>query len=398
LTGTPTNPEYPAPALDPVLATAMDRFVPGHEGEVAVGGRAFLVRIPRDGGDLRLRRWPSGATPDRVAFVHRLLTHLAQALPGIAAKPGETRGTGRWLAIDGALVDVQSWLPGLPSGGRSTPQLPDGHALHRPAALDAAMQRALALRTAELHLQSAPLAAGRDVPMASIDQILRAINLSWSDWRVRLRPAAPNYPPIQRWLRLGEQILPAAQDALRTGQLEGWPRVVGHLNLWPAHVLVDGETIRLLDFGSAAVTTPLLDVAQLVTRFTGWTGEHAESAISDYSEIRTLAPDERRLLPAVAALDLVIESARLLLYGYAGAIPAASRESSAARKGALEMLDSLEAVQPAVVRSTATMVSHARQRQLARIATGKTKSSGPRKPEGTKPRSPRPNKPPNRTG
>jgi hypothetical protein len=371
--------ETEQPAIDLLLLTALDRLLPGHAGEFAVGGRSFLVRLPHDGSHIRARRWPARTAQERVRFVHELLSCLHKAAPSLAAAPVPGENAESWIAMDGSVVDIETWISGSAAGGRSTPRLPDGHALHRPTALEPTVQSALAARIAEAHLHSSLLARQRGVPAAPTEQLLRAINERWSDWRVRLRPIAPNYPPIQRWIRLGEQILPAAAESLQAGDLDAHSPVVAHLDLWPAHVLVDGVTIRLLDFSSAVATSPLMDVAQLVTRFTGWTAEHAEAAIAAYSDVRTLTPGERRLLPAMAALDLIVESARLLYYGYSGAIPPASRESSAARNGALDTLNSLEAVMPAVVRAAAP-VSHSRRRQLTRIAAGKTKSSGPRQP------------------
>lgn len=362
-----TEPHSTEPAIDPLLATALDTLLPGHEGEQPVGGRPFLVRLPYAGIDIRARRWPAGTVPERVAFVHRLQSVLAAAAPGLAATPFAAPGKPPFLPLDGAVVDVQTWLPGRPASGRFNPALVDGQTLHRPHAVDADDRRRTIAGVAELHARTQTLARDKTVPIASAGQIVRVVEHGWRDARSRLRPAARDFPPIQRWLRGSEQVLAAAEDALTAGQLGERPLVVAHLDLWPAHVLLDEDRIRLLDFGAAVATTPLLDLAQLVTRFDGWTGERAESAIADYTDVRPLSPDERRLLPAVAALDLVIEAGRLLRLGYVDELPLGSNATSAARQGAIDMLNSLEAVTPAVVRA-ANPVPFAKRRRLERIA------------------------------
>jgi aminoglycoside phosphotransferase (APT) family kinase protein len=151
---------------------------------------------------------------------------------------------------------------------------------------------------------------------------------------------------------LGEQLLPAAEHAILEASLGDKPPVIAHLSLWPAHVLVDRASVTgLLDFGSAVMTTPLLDIAQITTRFPGWTTEHAEHVLSRYSEHRSLSPDERRALPAIAALDAVIEAARLLRLGYGEELPAASRQAVAAREGAQNLLDTIEAIASTAIRA-----------------------------------------------
>jgi Ser/Thr protein kinase RdoA (MazF antagonist) len=202
--------------------------------------------------------------------------------------------------------------------------------------------------------------------VATVLDLLDGVGQSWRLARHTLRPIAPTHPPVQRWLRLGEQLLPAAERAILEANLHQLRPVVAHAGLWPAHVLVERATVTgLLDFGAAVVTTPLLDVAQLVTRFAGWTAEHAELVLASYSGAFLLTPEERRTLPAMAALDLVVEAARLLRFGYAEVLPPASVQATAAKAGALAMLDSMEAVTGAVVRAAKPM-PRANQRAIAR--------------------------------
>lgn len=373
--------------VDPAILEAVRRWFPVAPELAMVGGRPFLVRTTVDGHELRIRRWPDATVPERVRFVNRLQAQLSGAEPVVCATPYTSASVKEpSLQVGGAMIDVQSWLPGHPAAERSHPQLDSGHSMHRPAALSGERLDALVERVAVLHERSAALAKDRIAPTAPIAQVLRAISQSWRLARVSLRPSAPSYPPIQRWIRLGEQVLPAAEHAIIDANLHEKPSVVAHLGLWPAHVLVDrAQVTGLLDFSAAVVTTPLLDVSQLITRFAGWTGEHAEYVLGQYTDRHALSPDERRTLPAIAAMDMVIEAARLLRLGYTGDLPSSSREAVAARAGAQDLLNSIEALSGSVARA-ADPVPFAKRRRLARHTQGKpaTSPAPSKKPRGIK--------------
>src|SRR5215217_3176330 len=343
----------PLVIVDPAVVIAAAKLLPGTPPLTPVGDRPFLVRTTVDGRELRLRRWPDGTVPERVRFVNRLQAALAEGEPNICAVPYRDGRTGESsLQVGGAMVDVQEWLPGHPSAERSIIQLPNEHTLHRPVELTDARLDGLVSLVAALHDRSRPFTREHSSPIAPIPQVLRAISQNWGLARLNLRPSAQRFPPIQRWLRLGEQVLPAAERAILEANLGDKPPVVAHLSLWPAHVLVDRATVAgLLDFSATVVTTPLLDVAQIVTRFTGWTTEHAEFVLGRYTDARPLTPDERRVLPAFAAMDVVIEAARLLRYGYVSELGAASKQAVAAREGAQNLLNSLDAVVHSVGRA-----------------------------------------------
>jgi hypothetical protein len=221
------------------------------------------------------------------------------------------------LALDGHLYDAESWLPGrAPLRG---PDLLDerGRGINRPSPLSAATLMSAVRAIATWHGSTESLAARENVPQAPLDAALRAVRASWEEQRQRLRPLAPRTTHIQRWIRTGEVVLAAATEALAGADfLRSRPTVVGHLNLWPAHLLVsrfEGQEriTGMLDFAESAASSPLIDLAQLMSHFNGWTGAAAEDAIGAYADVRTLAPEERRLLPAVAGLDLVAETGRL---------------------------------------------------------------------------------------
>ena len=368
------------PTVDPAIDAAAKKLVPGAPPLTPVGDRPFLIRTTVDGRDLRLRRWPDGTVPERVRFVNRLQAALAGADPAFCAAPYSDGPAGQpSVQIGGAMVDAQAWLPGHPSAERSIVQEPNEHTLHRPAELSPERLTALVQRVALMHDRTEPFTRERATPVATVTQLLRAIGQSWRLARVSLRPVAPQYPPIQRWLRLGEQILPAAEHAIIEANVSDQRPVIGHLSLWPAHALFDRAVMTgLIDFGAAVMTTPLLDVAQLAGRFPGWTGDHAELVVGHYTDVRQLSPDERRALPSLAAMDMVIEAARLLRVGYVMDLPPGSKTALAARAGAQDLLSSIDAVAVSAVRSV--LQPTAKRRPARRPGRPSGHGDRPRKP------------------
>jgi aminoglycoside phosphotransferase (APT) family kinase protein len=109
-------------------------------------------------------------------------------------------------------------------------------------------------------------------------------------------------------------------------------------------VLFESERLSgLLGWERSAVGSPLLDIAQAVLRLQGWNDEAVEMALASYGEVRSLSPDERRLLPAVAALDAVASTGRLLEQTYSSA--ASGRPPTAVRAAIDLMLKSLTALE-----------------------------------------------------
>ncbi len=74
----------------------------------------------------------------------------------------------------------------------------------------------------------------------------------------------------------------------------------------------EGRISGLLGWERTAVGSPLLDLAQATLRLRGWSDDAVETTVGYYSDVRDLTPEERRLFPAVAALDVVATTGRLL--------------------------------------------------------------------------------------
>lgn len=382
----------PSPSIDEGLARAATRFFPDATSVESAAGRAHLVRVETPSGTWAVRRWPAGTPQERVDFVHEVLRESRAAgidfVPDVtvAASDGSTV-----LALDGRLYDAESWLPGrAPLRG---PDLLDerGRGINRPSPLSAATLMSAVRAIATWHGSTESLAARENVPQAPLDAALRAVRASWEEQRQRLRPLAPRTTHIQRWIRTGEVVLAAATEALAGADfLRSRPTVVGHLNLWPAHLLVsrfEGQEriTGMLDFAESAASSPLIDLAQLISHFNGWTGAAAEDAIGAYADVRTLAPEERRLLPAVAGLDLVAETGRLLTLGYATRAIVESGGGDTIRAGAASLLLSLEAIAPAVQRGDRPEPSKARKWEYGPRRSGPAARRRPGSPAGPKP-------------
>jgi aminoglycoside phosphotransferase (APT) family kinase protein len=160
-----------------------------------------------------------------------------------------------------------------------------------------------------------------------------------------LRTRARREPSIQRWLATGERLLASAEPIVREAtQATQFPTSMLHLGLWPAHVLIAGDSVvGLLGWERAAAGSPLLDLAQAILRLQGWSDEAVEAAAGAYADVRLFSPDERRLLPAVAALDAVATTGRLLEQTYA--VAETARPPTALRAGIDTMLGSLSALE-----------------------------------------------------
>ncbi len=337
-------PPTPPPLVAPDLEEAARAFFPDATRLDPVTGGEGLARVETPSGVWCVRRWPAGAPPERIAFVHAVVQRVREA--GIEAVPA-TAGLappaeGTVLTLGGRRYDAQSWRPGQPHGRQPRHLSPTGERVNLPGALPDGAFVALVETVARIHAASEGIPRLAGAPLAPLEGVAAAVQRAWGAHRERLRPVAAKTPPVQRWLRDVSAVWSATP-------------VVAHLDLWPAHVLLsrDGDEQRitgLLDWEDAAFASPLLDLAQLVTHFGGWRAEAAESALAAYGSIRRLAPEERRLLPPVAALDLVAEAGWLLCVAYAPRRPEDLPVPEGVRAGAEALVASLEAVTAVVAR------------------------------------------------
>jgi aminoglycoside phosphotransferase (APT) family kinase protein len=167
-----------------------------------------------------------------------------------------------------------------------------------------------------------------------------------------LRARARREPAVQRWLATGERLMAAAEPIVLAAPEDLGPPSMLHLGLWPAHILLEGDALSgLLGWERVAAGSPLLDIAQATLRLQGWSDESVEVALGAYGEVRPLSPEERRLLPVVAALDAVATTGRLLEQTYA--VDETARPPTAVRAAIDMMLRSMTALDRSLIAQAA---------------------------------------------
>ena len=254
--------------------------------------------------------------------------------------------------MQGALYDCQLWLPGEAVAGGPEAEVRDGRLAPLPVVVADEQVIDILRRVATAHERTAALAAGQRLGAPPLSQLLAAVTQSWQEQRGVLRPIAAATPAVRRWLAIGERALPAAETAITSASAEEASQTLCHFGLWPAHVIapISSEAAvgpGLIGWEHCNVGSALIDIAQVVSRFRGWSAAGAELAIAAYSEAAPLRPEDRRLLPAVAALDLIATSGQMLIDAYGGR-PSGTRARTPLREAARSLLDSLDAASSAL--------------------------------------------------
>jgi Ser/Thr protein kinase RdoA (MazF antagonist) len=279
-----------------------------------IAGAPSSIRVETVQGPARVTRWTPGTTEARIEAMHALFQ--LRDKPGAHFMPvpiGAPAGGASIALPGGHRYDARGWLPGT-SAVRDA--LIPGQPLPNPISVDhvAAASRAVAT----LHQVSRPVAGNRAIPAVPLTTLHRQTAIMCRETKDRLLPLVQTFPPMREWVKAGDQIIPLAADAIG-GLLEGEDRrmVITHAGLWPEHILFVREggnpvVSGLAGWGNSVVSSPLLDLAQLVSRTRGWSHETIEAVVESYQQEAALAPLERRSLPLIVALDLLREGARLL--------------------------------------------------------------------------------------
>jgi Phosphotransferase enzyme family len=345
-TVTPGDPALGSAAVDADLQEAARVYFPDLTDLQAVTGHPSLARVETPSGISRVRRWPE-ATPRRdVVFSHDVVHRAREAGLSIAPEMVTPQSDSQpVLHLGGRLYDAQRWLPGV-SAPRSAVAWPDPEvSLDLPTALAPQVFAAVLSGTARLHEATRVMASDRDAPAAPLALLPGAVREAHGRHVRSLRARARREPAVQRWLATSERLLAAAEPIVATASWE--QELLSsplHLGLWPSHVLFDADRLSgLLGWERVAVGSPMLDVAQAILRLQGWSDEAVETALASYSQMRELAPNERRLLPAVAALDAIATTGRLLEQSFAR--PDIGRPPAAVRAAIDLMLGSMTALE-----------------------------------------------------
>jgi Ser/Thr protein kinase RdoA (MazF antagonist) len=336
--------DAPTTADQQDLSTAAAKFFPEITSvEMAAGSRS-LAKVETPDGTFALRRWPQKTTRERVQYVQAVLAALNEfpfAPTLVRAGDGETV-----LKFKQHLFDAYTWLEGKPlRRPESSDRLSQPVSLPRNAGASTIEELTGAI--AHMHTATKTLAGKRGGPVLPPDGLVTGAKSVWMQQRTRLRPIAHLTPNVQRWLRTGERALPLTEKVISTLSTEAeMEPVITHANLWPDHVLVQREAGQervagIVDFKEVVASTPLLDLAQIATHFNGWSDDSAEQVIGAYGNNASLTPAERRVLPAIATLDLIASTGRILIALHVELGSPNATESM--RDAADSMLRSLEA-------------------------------------------------------
>jgi Ser/Thr protein kinase RdoA (MazF antagonist) len=346
-----TSPPSTAQSAKDDLLQAAQAFFPNLTAVEAIVGHPDIVRIATPAGTGRVRRWPAGVLATDIVFSREVMATARDA--GISSVPRlvtlPTAPDEPSLRMGGHHFDAQMWLPGTPPT-RSEASWPNPEdRIDIPVALAPVAFSQVIAAAARLHDATTALAARPGIPSAPLRMLPGVVRQAHGRHLAALRARARREPAIQRWLATGERLMAAAEPIVVTATEDlGRSTNVLHLGLWPAHVLLEGESLTgLLGWERVAAGSPLLDIAQATLRLQGWSDEAVEVAIGAYAEARPLSPEERRLLPAVAALDAVATTGRLLEQTYA--VEETARPPTALRAAIDLMLRSMTALDRSLI-------------------------------------------------
>lgn len=298
------------------MQQAVQAFLPDATEIAAVPGHPGLARVTAPSGAWRVRRWPEGVPDSDVTFSHEVLEIARRAEPDLVPllllTPHATPADA--VRIGGHLYDAQQWLPGAPITGAEIAWPSPDDRIDVPVIIPHESFIQVISSLSKLHTASEGLATTKGAPSAALGLLPGAVAAAQQRQVTTLRSRARFEPAIQRWLATGERLLASATPLIEHASEQGnLSTAVLHLGMWPAHVLMHQERVSgFLGWERAAVGSPLLDLAQATLRLRGWTEDAVETTVGYYSDVRDLTPAERRLFPAVAALDVVATTGRLL--------------------------------------------------------------------------------------
>jgi len=259
-----------------------------------------------------LRRWPAGTDPERLAFIHNVLTHVAASGIDFVPVPMPTRSVSEaaFVRRNEYLWDLSPWLPGtaayhahpkrerLAAAMRALArfhQVAAGFPRERaslgpaPAVIER-LQQVRLLLSGDIERIAAAVHAGRD---AALDlRASRVLALA----RDRLSPLLA---PLELASSLAIPLSPAIRD-------------IHH-----DHVLFTGDEVTgLVDYGALRIDTPLADIARLVGSLVADDKQAREFALAAYAKIRPLADQDRRFIDLLDQSGLVLGGLNWLRWLY----------------------------------------------------------------------------------
>jgi len=378
-----------------LLERAASQFAPGFTNPRQVGTASHLLRVTAGDRDLVIRQWPESTRPDnaRLAVAALALAHAAGSLyPEPVTQPDEV------IAVDRRWFSATAWLPGQPLARYGDFRLPDGRVIDVPLPASAPSPEVVAQAARGIgafHVATASLAEGKGAGHP-LNKLLGGAERAWATQRRRVGREAADFPEIRRWLRCGNRVVPVATELLRQAGEAGNRTAVVHGDLWPANLLVEGsgeerKLAGIAGWSSMKVDSPLIDIAHLVTHMSGWSGARAEDVLGAYTDAAPLSPLERRLLPVVAAVDLLPTVGDLLLLAFVDERVADHESQPVLRSGLKALLTSLENLTYVLApdeewgQRQTTTARHERRTDRAKTARGTRTKPAPRRGSGRSP-------------
>lgn len=341
------------PSPDPELLDAAGVFFPSATGVSTIAGFPQQVIVQADDEIWAVRRWAAAQTITTVEWTAEVMAAARESgltqIPAHAAVPD--RGAQQALLHAGRVYDAISWPDGRPLNRYGTFSLMVDGAMNLPlpdsmAAPDVLLQAIQAM--AKFHLASQSLANRADAPVFTLETMLVAAETSYAQLRKTVGSHAGGNQEIRRWLRCGNRILPAATERLAEASVLAAARTSAvHTDLWPSRLLVDeidgqASLTGIVGWTQVAVGSPILDLARLAARCARWSAATAETVVGAYTDIAPIAPEQRRMLPVIAALDLTSITGSMLQAAYDDDRIANDPAQSFIRSGIQTSLRSLE--------------------------------------------------------
>jgi len=270
---------------------------------------ATLWRVQAPTGRFVLKGLPAGTSPERAAWVHRLMLHLRAAgcseVPAVVCTAADAT-----LASDrsGRIWELVAFAPGGPT---STPT---------PAQAIAAMEALARVHVAAAALPGPVPDAGPGLPRR-LARVQRLIADPWQARRGRLAPPAAA-TDLARGMRarLDQAIATfaaVAGDRALAAFARWRPPAVPVQpvlrDVWADHVFFAQDRVTgLIDLHAAGCDTPATDIARLLGSWKSpWPGTGAWAtrwgpALDAYHAVRVLSAAERRVLPLIHASTIVL--------------------------------------------------------------------------------------------